>query len=74
MRREAVPVFRERVLSVGVSRRAEPQCLVGNANTERKTDTMKSYILLKPEPVQSQIITFPVEFNKENGVWKIFEF
>jgi len=56
---ESGAVFRERGLRAGVSRRAEPQCLVENANIERKTDTMKSYILLKPEPVQSQIITAP---------------
>jgi hypothetical protein len=56
MRREAVSVFRERGLRAGVSRSAEPQCLVGNANIERKTDTMKSYILRYAQPVQSQII------------------
>jgi len=61
MKVKAVSVFRERGLRAGVSRRAEPQCLVGNANIERKTDTMKSYILLKPEAVQSQIITAPAE-------------
>jgi len=59
MRREQVSVFRERGLRAGVSRSAEPQCLVANSNTERKTDTMKSYILLQPEPVQSQITIAP---------------
>ena len=59
MRREAVSVFRERGLRAGVSRSAEPQCLVGNINIERKTDTMKSYILRNSPPVQSQIITIP---------------
>jgi hypothetical protein len=54
-----VSVFRERGLRAGVSRSAEPQCLVGNANIDRKTDTMKNDILLKPEPVQSQIIPIP---------------
>src|SRR5271169_3869399 len=55
MRREAVSAFRERGLRAGVSRSAEPQCLVGNANIERKTDTMKNYILRNAKPVQSQI-------------------
>jgi hypothetical protein len=59
MRPEAVSVFRERGLRAGVSRRAEPQCLVGNVNIERKTDTMKSYILRNAPPVQSQILTAP---------------
>ena len=59
MRREQVSVFRERGLRAGVSRSAEPQCLVTNSNTERKTDTMKNYILLQPEPVQSQITIAP---------------
>ena len=37
--------LQERGLRAGVSRRAEPQCLVTNANKERKADTMKTYIL-----------------------------
>ena len=59
MRPEAVSVFRERGLRAGVSRSAEPQCLVGNINIERKTDTMKSYILRNAPPVQRQITTVP---------------
>ena len=57
MKVKQVSVFRERGMGAGVSRRAEPQCLVANLNTERKTDTMKNYILLKSEPVQSQMST-----------------
>ena len=59
MRREQVSVFRERGLRHDECRGAEPQCLVANSNKERKTDTMKSYILLPPEPVQSQITIAP---------------
>jgi hypothetical protein len=55
MRREAVSVFRERGLRAGVSRSAGPQCLAANSNTERKTDTMKNYVLLKPAAVQNQL-------------------
>ena len=55
MRRAAVSVFRERRLRAGVSRRAESRYLAGNANIERKSDSMKKYILFKSEPVEGQI-------------------
>ena len=35
-------------------RDAEPQRLVNNSNRERKTDTMKTYILRDPDAVEPQ--------------------
>jgi hypothetical protein len=56
MRREAVFAFQKRRLRAGVSRRAGHQYLAGNANIERKTDTMKEYILLKAKSIQNQLL------------------
>ena len=36
-----------------------------------KSDTAEYYFT---NTIDGQIITFPVEFDKENGVWKISEF
>ena len=60
MRREAVFAFQKRGLRAGVSRRAGHQCLAGNANIERKTDTMNEHILLKAKPVQNQLLAASV--------------
>ena len=54
MKVDKVSALRERGMRAGVSRRAEPQCLVVNSNIERKADTMKSYILRSRQTVQSQ--------------------
>jgi hypothetical protein len=58
MKVKAVSALRERGLRPA-GRVAEPQVveLAPQTTNKRKTDTMKSYILLKLEPVQSQIIT-----------------
>ena len=59
MRQEAVSALRERglprVCGTGLQH-CEPEF---KQPLERKTDTMKSYILLQPEPVQSQITIAP---------------
>src|ERR1017187_5911317 len=60
MKVKEVSALRERGLRPA-GRVAEPP-VVGLApptTNKRKTDTMKKYILLKPEPVQSQILTAP---------------
>jgi len=61
MKVKQVSALRERGLRP-VGRVAEPPVvgLAPQTTNKRKTDTMKSYILLRPEPVQSQILTVPV--------------
>ena len=54
MKRAKVSALRERGLRADVCRRAEPQCLVTNANKERKADTMKTYILRPVKAVHSE--------------------
>jgi len=53
MKGEVVSAFRERGLHLGV-RDAEPQVSESINSIERKTDTMKSYILRELKAVQPQ--------------------
>src|SRR5215831_8353244 len=52
MKRAKVSALRERGLHRVCG--AEPQCLVVNSNSERKADTMKTYILRPINPVERQ--------------------
>src|SRR4051794_21480801 len=53
MKGEVVSAFQERGLHLAV-RDAEPQVSESNNSMERKTDTMKTYILREPKAVQPQ--------------------
>jgi 5-methylcytosine-specific restriction endonuclease McrA len=53
MKGEVVSAFRERGLHLA-GRDAEPQVSEANNSMERKTDTMKTYILGEPKAVQPQ--------------------